>query len=345
MPEGGDSMSPGPFETQTAARREPKAEGAKSLLLELGKRDKVASAFDDISFNLCKKRKDVIMMSADLAHYVDLFKVTDKLPDQYVEVGMAEQNLVGVAAGLAKAGFVPVTTTFGSYASRRCFDQMVICMGTSRNTGICIGFTPGISSPAPIHHQGTEDLGMLRAVPNATVIDTMDVTDFAQALDTACDIPGLVYMRGHRGTTPKLLNPKTFKFELGKTYPLRTGSGVGVISCGHASQWAVEASDILADQGFDHSLLHVPTIKPVNEQEIADYCFAHDQIVTVENHQISTGLGGLVSEIVGNMGRGPRITRVGVPDSWAPGGSIAHIRQHFGLDGPALAKRITAVLQ
>ena len=118
-----------------------------------------------------------------------------------------------------------------------------------------------------------------------------------------------------------------------------------MISCGHASQWAVEASDILADQGFDHSLLHVPTIKPVNEQEVVDFCFAHDQVVTVENHQVSTGLGGLVSEIVCKVGRGPRIARIGVPDSWAPGGSIRHIRQHFGLDGPALARRIEEVMQ
>lgn len=315
------------------------------MLLAREDRERIPSAFDDISFALCKRRDDVIMMSADLSQYVDLYKVTRELPEQYVDVGMAEQNLVGVAAGLAKAGFVPVATTFGSYASRRCFDQMLICMGTSRNTGIVIGFTPGIASPAPIHHQGTEDLGMTRAIPHATVIDAMDVTDLAQALDLACDTPGLVYMRGHRGTTPRMLDPGQFKFELGKTYPLRTGSGVGIISSGHASQWAVEASDLLVERDFDHSLLHVPTIKPVNEREIVDYCFAHDQIVTVENHQISTGLGGLVSEIVGKVGRGPRITRIGVPDRWAPGGSIAHIRRHFGLDAGTLATRVEEVMQ
>ena len=225
------------------------------MLLAQNQRETVSSAFDDISFDLCKRRNNVIMMSADLSQYLDMFRVCKELPEQYVEVGMAEQNLVGVAAGLAKAGFIPVATTFGSYASRRCFDQMVICMGTSKHTGIVMGFTPGITSPAPIHHQGTEDLGMLRAVPFSTVIDPMDVTDLAQALDAVCDQPGLVYMRGHRGTTPRMLDPELFKFEIGKTYPLRTGRGVGVISCGHASQWAVEASDILVEQGFDHSLL------------------------------------------------------------------------------------------
>ena len=313
------------------------------MLLKKEEWKKIPSAFDEISYDLCTRRNNVIMMSADLAHYVDLFKVTKDLPEQYVEVGMAEQNQVGVAAGLAKAGYIPITSTFGSYASRRCFDQMVICMGTSKNTGICLAFTPGITSPAPIHHQGTEDLGMLRAVPHATVIDPMDVTDFAQALDAVCDIPGLVYMRGHRGTAPSLLDPKKFKFELGKTYPLRTGSSIGLIACGHATQWAVEASEVLENQGVNHSLLHVPTIKPVNEQELVDYCFAHNEIVTIENHQISTGLGGLVSEVTSNVGRAPRITRFGVPNCWAPGGSINHIRKHFGLDPEGLAKRIVEV--
>ena len=313
------------------------------MLLVREKRKQVSSAFDDISFNLCSRRKNVVMMSADLSQYVDLYRVCKDLPDQYVEVGMAEQNLVGVAAGFAKSGFVPIATTFGSYASRRCFDQMVICIGTSKFTGIVMGFTPGIASPAPIHHQGTEDLAMLRAVPHATVIDPMDVTDLAQALDLACEIPGLVYMRGHRGTTPQMLDPKQFRFELGKSYPLRTGRGIGIISCGHASQWAVEASDLLCEQGVDHSLLHVPTIKPVNENEISDFCFAHNQIVTVENHQISAGLGGLVSEITTKKGRGPRITRLGVPDCWAPGGSIRFIRKHFGLDPKMLAQRIVEV--
>ncbi len=315
------------------------------MLLDKDKREMVPSAFDDISFDLCKKRDDVIMMSADLSQYVDLYKVTKELPDQYVDVGMAEQNQVGIAAGLAKAGFVPITSTFASYASRRAFDQMVICMGTSKKTGICLGFTPGISSPAPIHHQSTEDLGMTRAIAHATVIDPMEVTDFAQALEAACDRPGLIYMRGHRGTTPKWLDADRFKFEFGKTYPLREGSKVGIISCGHASQWAVEASDILVEDGFDHSLLHVPTLKPVNEDEIIEYCFAHDQIVTVENHQISTGLGGLIAEIVTSVGGGPRITRIGLPNTWAPGGSIKHIRSVFGLDAPSFAARIKEVLQ
>lgn len=301
--------------------------------------------FDEISFDLCSRRKDVVIVSADLSKYTQVVRVKHELPDQHLDVGMAEQNLISVAAGVAKAGFVPVATTFACYATRRAYDQMMICMGTGPRTSIVIGFTPGIANPARIHHQALEDLGMVRAVPDTTVIDPMDVTDFKQALDAVVDLPGLIYMRGHRGVTPRLLDPAKFQFELGKTYRLRHGSGVGIIATGHGTQWALEASDLLEERQISHSLLHVPTIKPVNEDEIAEFCFAHDQVVTIENHNIVTGLGGLVAEIVSNIGRGPRITRLGIQDVWAPGGTLPYIREQLGLDANSLARRIEEVME
>ena len=226
---------------------------------------------------------------------------------------------------------------------------MMICMGTgsgpgtNRETGptnIAVGFTPGIANPARIHHQAAEDLGMVRAIPNATVIDPMDPTDFRAAVNAAVDLPGLIYIRGHRGDTPRLLDPEKFTFELGKTYRLKEGKGIGIIATGHGTQWALEASRLLENQGVDHSLLHVPTLKPVREHEVAAFAFAHTQIVTGENHQIVPGLGSLVAEIVSDIGRGPRITRMGLPNRWAPGGTLSHIRQALGLDAETMARRI-----
>ena len=296
--------------------------------------------FDDISYELCKKRKDVVIMSADLSKYCQIIKVKNELPDQHLDVGMAEQNLISVAAGVAKAGFVPIATTFACYATRRAYDQMMICMGTGPLTSIVIGFTPGIANPARIHHQAAEDLGMIRAIPDTTVIDPMDATEFQQALNVAVDTPGLVYLRGHRGNTPRLLDEAKYKFALGKTYELIKGEEIGIVATGHATQWALEASDLLTQKGVSHSLLHVPTIKPVNEQEIADFCFAHKAVVTVENHQIVTGLGSLVSEIICDRGGGPKMTRIGVPNQWAPGGTLPYIREQLGLDAISLANRI-----
>jgi len=305
--------------------------------------------FDDISFDLCKRRKDVIIMSADLSKYCQVVRVKNELPEQHLDVGMAEQNLLSVAAGVAKGGYIPIATCFACYITRRAYDQMMICMGTGSGTGtnqmvgptnIAIGFTPGIANPARIHHQAAEDLGMVRAIPNANVIDPMDPTDFRAAVNAAVDLPGLTYIRGHRGDTPRLLDPKKFKFELGKTYRLKEGKGIGIIATGHGTQWALEASALLAHRGVDHSILHVPTIKPVNEKEISDFAFAHNQVVTVENHQIVTGLGSLVAEIISDIGGGPRITRLGLPNRWAPGGSIGYIRQSLHLDAQSLANQI-----
>lgn len=300
--------------------------------------------FDAISYELCARQKDVVIMSADLSKYCQVVRVKNELPDQHLDVGMAEQNLLSVAAGVAKGGYIPVATCFACYISRRAYDQMLICLGTSPNTSIAVGFTPGIANPARIHHQAAEDLGMVRAIPNATVIDPMDPTDFRAALDAAVDLPGLTYIRGHRGDTPRLLDPAKFVFELGKTYRLKAGANIGIIATGHGTQWALEASDILNARGVDHSLLHVPTIKPVNDAEIADFAFAHKQIVTVENHQIVTGLGSLVGEIICDLGGGPRVTRLGLPNQWAPGGTMPYIRKSLGLDAETLADRIAGTM-
>lgn len=300
----------------------------------------VVAPFDDVTIELCKSNPDVMIMTADLQPYVDIFRVPKERPKQFLDVGMAEQNLLSIGAGISKAGFIPIATTFACYASRRAFDQMVICMGTGPRTCVVIGFTPGITSPARIHHQSTEDLAMTRAVPHATVIDPVDATEFTQAVRASVTQPGLVYMRGLRGTVSRLLDPEKYVFEIGKTYRLQDGSGPGIIATGAGTEWALEASRLLERVGIDHALLHVPTLKPARHEEIWRFCQGRSRVFTIENHNIVGGLGGLVAEILADHGDGPRLTRLGVPDHWAPGGSLAYIRKSLGLDAESLAQQI-----
>lgn len=300
----------------------------------------VVAPFDDVTFELCEANPDVMIMTADLQPYVDIFRVPKERPRQFLDVGMAEQNLLSVGAGIAKAGFIPIATTFACYASRRAFDQMVICMGTGPRTCVVVGFTPGITSPARIHHQSTEDLAMTRAVPNATVIDPVDATEFSQVIRAAVKQPGLVYTRGLRGTVPRLLDPEKYVFEIGKTYRLREGRGPGIVATGAGTEWAIEASRLLAQAGVDHALLHVPTVKPTRHEEIWKFCQDRRRVISIENHNIVGGLGGLVAEIMAERGGGPKLTRLGVPDHWAPGGSLPYIRNSLGLDAYSLARRI-----
>ena len=296
------------------------------------------SPFDAISEGICERNSDVMFMTADLGRPVNLIAVPKRFPDQYLDVGMAEQNLLSVGAGISKAGYVPVATTFACYASRRAFDQMLNCMGTGPRTCVVVGFTPGITSPARIHHQSTEDLAMTRAIPNATVIDPADATEFGQAMNAAVERSGLVYMRGLRGKVAKLFDPETYTFEIGKTYRLKDGGGVGIISTGSATQWVLEASSLLEKAGVEHGVLHVPTLKPARHEDIWEFCRDRKNIFTVENHNIVGGLGGLVAEVMADNGGGPRLKRLGVPDQWAPGGSLGYIRKQLGLDAEALMK-------
>lgn len=299
----------------------------------------MTAPFDSVSMEICERRPDAIFMTADLQPYVDLHRVPVEKPKQFLDVGMAEQNLFSVGAGLSKAGFVPVATTFACYASRRAFDQMVICMGTGPRTCVAIGFTPGIVNPARIHHQATEDLAMTRAVPNATVIDPADAVEFQQAVSAAVDRPGLVYMRGHRGEVPHLFDAAKYRFEIGKTYLLKQGGGPGIVATGSATQWALEASELLAQAGVEHGLLHVPTLKPARTEEIWEFCRGRNSVFTLENHQITGGLGSLVAEVLAEHAEGPQLTRLGVPNRWAPGGTLAYIRAQLSLDAESLAKR------
>lgn len=300
----------------------------------------VVAPFDDVSIELCTSNPDVMIMTADLQPYVDIFRVPKERPKQFLDVGMAEQNLLSIGAGISKAGFIPIATTFACYASRRAFDQMVICMGTGPKTCVVIGFTPGITSPARIHHQSTEDLAMTRAVPHATVIDPVDATEFTQAVRASVMQPGLVYMRGLRGTVSRLLDPEKYAFEIGKTYLLKGGSGPGIIATGAGTEWALEASRLLEQAGIDHALLHAPTLKPARHEEIWRFCRDRSRVFTIENHNIVGGLGGLVAEVMADQGSGPKLTRLGVPDHWAPGGSLAYIRKSLGLDAESLARQI-----
>lgn len=299
---------------------------------------RVDAPFDAAIVDLCRRRSDVIVLTADLSKGTDLMRLPRELPNQFVQVGMAEQNLMGVAGGLAKAGFVPVATSFAVYATRRAYDAMVICMGTGPSRGVVVGFTPGITNPNRVHHQAIEDLSMMRAVPNACVIDPADATEFIAALNAVIDHPTLVYLRGHRRQTLRLFPEEGFRFEIGAVRPLRESPGIALISTGHGTQWAYEASQILDRRGVEHAHLHVPTLKPIDSAAIRTFCAGRQTVVTVENHSIVGGLGTLVCEALAEVGMAVCVRRIGVPDTWAPGGSVDHIRRQLGLDAESIAK-------
>jgi transketolase len=279
----------------------------------------------------------VVVLSADLAKYTDVMPFADAYPDRFIQVGMAEQNLMGIAGGLAKTGLLPIAVTYGVFATRRAYDQVAMALATGPTRGIVAAFLPGITTPFRATHQAIDDLALMRALPGMTVIDPADATELAATLHAAVAHDGPVYIRGQRGSVVQVFEPTGFQFTIGAPRLVRDGGDVGLVATGLGTQWALEAADVLAARGVDASLLHVPTLKPLDGEDVAGFCARFDVVTTVENHSTIGGLAAAIAAVVTETGLGTRIVRLGVPDRWAEAGSLPYIRARLGLDAEAIA--------
>ncbi len=295
---------------------------------------------------LGSERPDIVVLSADLSKYTDVLPFAETFPDRFIQVGMAEQNMMGIAGGLAKSGFTPIAVTYGVFATRRAGEQIQMALSTGPgNTAVVVAFLPGISTPFTATHQATDDLAIMRNVPGMTVIDPADATDMACSIRAAVDVPGPVYLRGLRGMVKQIIDPTHYSFEIGKAYELRSGSRIGLIGTGLGTQWALEASDLLARKGLDAAVLHVPTIKPLDVEAIAEFASRFPAIATVENHGVIGALGSAVSEVLAERGMATVLQRLGVRDEWADAGPLDYIRARLDLDPEGLARAISDVIR
>jgi transketolase len=301
-----------------------------------------AAPFADALVALGHSRDDVVVLSADLSKYTDLIPFATAFPDRFVQVGMAEQNMMGIAGGLAKRGFLPIAVTYGVFASRRAYDQVAMALATGPSHAIVVGFLPGITTPFRATHQAIDDLAIMRALPGMTVIDPADATELNAALHAAAAYTGPVYLRGLRGQVAQLFPPDEFTFEIGRARVLRDGSDAGIISTGLATQWVLEATQDLAARGVSARLLHVPTLKPADRLAIATFCADFAMVTTVENHSVVGGLASVVAESLAAVGAAAKIRALGVPDRWAEAGSLDYIRRALCLDADSIAAIVDA---
>jgi len=285
-------------------------------------------------------RGELVVLSADLSRYTDVLPFAEAHPDRFFQLGMAEANMMGVAGGLAKAGFLPVPVTYGVFATRRAYDQVAMALCTGPSRAVIVAFLPGITTPFRATHQAIDDLALMRALPGMTVIDPMDATELAAAFGSALEHDRTVYLRGLRGEVQRLMDPERYTFEIGAVAQLREGADIGLISTGIGSGWALDAAAELAAGGIEAGVLHVPTLKPVDADALAEWCAGRSVVVTVENHTTIGGLGSLAAEVIAERRIRSRLVRLGVPDRWAPAGSVEYVRSQLGLDAPTMAARL-----
>jgi transketolase len=289
-------------------------------------------------------RADVVGLTADLAKYTDVLPFAEAFPARFFNVGMAEQNMIAMAAGLAKTGLVPYCTTYGVFATRRAYDFVAIACAHSRLKVRIFAGLPGLTTSYGGTHQAIEDLALMRAVPGLTVIDPCDATEMTQLVPAIVDVDGPVYVRLVRGTVPVVLDPARYRFEVGKARRLREGRDVGIVSTGFMTDRALQAAERLAALGIDAAVLHASTLKPFDAEAVVELAGSVTRLVTIENHVVSGGLGTAVAEtLVDHRVRQP-LTRLGLPDQWLECGSVASLQDKYGLTVDRLTEAIRGLI-
>jgi len=292
---------------------------------------------------LAEQRDEIICLGADLTRQTETDLFRDQLADRFINVGMAEANMVGIAGGLARAGHTVFVNTFGVFATRRCFDQLAMAVAYPNLSVVIAGFMPGLSSPGGPSHQAIEDMALMRALPNMAVLDLADASEIRQAVTIAADRKGPVYLRLKRGEIPQVFGDD-HQLEFGKANILAEGSDVTIVASGMMVPTALVAASILEQHGLSVGVVNSPSIKPLDSDTILKAARGSRLVLTAENHSIIGGLGSAVAESLAEAGLAVRLRRIGIADRFAESGSREHLFAKYDLDIAAILRGVWAGL-
>ena len=298
----------------------------------------------DTLVSLGSTNPNVLVLDADLANSTKADKFAKMYPERFLQMGIAEQNFVGVAVGLASVGFVPWLSTFAVFFTHRAIDPIRMSAAqTHANIKIGAAYAGILTGFTGKTHQDVQDLAIMRAMPEMIVIAPVDSVECEAAIRWATDHNGPVYLRLARDVCPDVFDPG-YEFVLGRTIQLKEGKDVLLVSTGPQSYRCTEAADLLAKDGILAGVLHVPSIKPINTDELIKACEGSNVVVTVEEHSIYGGLGGLVAEILSESS--PRkVVRVGIEDRWGESAPNDFLLDLFHLSPTRLSERIKELLR
>lgn len=290
------------------------------------------------------KEHEFYVLSADLADSVKVEYFRKEFPERYIECGIAEANMMGVAAGIAATGIPAVASSYAMFTAGRAYEQirnsiaypnLHVVIGAS-HSGVSVG-EDGAS------HQCCEDIALMRVIPNMTVLSPCDAVEAAAATRAALlDCTGPVYLRLSRPNTPAV-NGEDYKFELGKGVVLADGKDITIVATGLMVAKAMAARELLKEKGIDAAVINIHTVKPIDAALIAEYAKKTGNIVTVEEHSIIGGLGSAVAEVL--CENAPcKLTRVGINDTFGVSGSSDAVLEYFGLTPEGIADKVEKAL-
>jgi transketolase len=281
---------------------------------------------------------DILCLSADLTSSCEIDGFRDRHPDQFLSLGMAEQNMMSFAGGLALAGFRPFIHTFGVFMYRRPYDQLMASIAYPRRKVRLMGFLPGVTTPGGMTHQSIEDISVMRSIPNMTILEAGDATEVESICAAADSIDGPVWCRVLRGAVPRLFDTP---IKVGEMRELSLGEDILIVTSGICTEEALRARAAFAKIGLSIRHLHLHTIKPFDATALRDHIASvRYGVITLENHVTEGGVGSLVAETIADAGLGKRLVRLGLKDTYAHGGSRPYLMRYYGLDALALVQGV-----
>ncbi len=299
--------------------------------------------FGDTLVSLAGTNQNVVVLDADLANSTKADKFAKAYPDRFLQMGIAEQNFVGVAVGLASVGFVPWLSTFTIFFTHRAIDPIrMLVAQTKANVKLGAAYAGLLTGLTGKTHQDVEDIAIMRAMPDMTVLAPADAIEGEAIIRWATEYQGPVYLRLARDASANVFD-ESYRFVPGKTISLREGSDVLLISTGPQSVRCLQAAEALQGQGISAGVLHVPSIKPVNKEEIVSASEKVKLVITVEEHSIYGGLGGMVAEILSEASP-RRVVRFGIEDRWGESAPNDYLLDLFEMSPARLSERIKKVV-
>lgn len=283
---------------------------------------------------LAEKNDKIVGLTADLEKTTAIKFFADKFPDRFYNVGIAEQNMFGIAAGLAKAGFIPFASTMAVFACLRAGEQLRTDIAYQNLPVKIIATHAGISfGHAGTTHHCTEDFAVLRAIPNMTVICPADGIETSKAVQACVDVPGPVYVRIGRGFEPPCYESDDYAYEIGKAITMRDGTDLTIICCGIAVLQAINAAKTLQEMdGLSVRVINMHTIKPIDREAIMRAVEDTRRILTIEEHNVLGGLGDAVGSVIAESGKGCVFRKHGLQDTFAVIGYAEDLYAHYQLD-------------
>lgn len=283
--------------------------------------------------------ENVVALCADLTESTQMHLFREAFPERFIEVGIAEQNLVTVASGLARAGKIPFTSSYAAFSPGRNWEQIRTTAALNNQPVKIVGSHAGVSvGPDGATHQMLEDIALMRVLPNMVVVAPGDSIEAEKATKAIAENGKPSYIRLAREKTP-IFSIEASPFEIGKAYVVREGADVSLFGTGTMTYQLLVAAKILEERGIDAEVVHVPTIKPLDQETLLESVRKTGRVVTAEEAQAAAGFGGLVAELLGEKLPAP-LKRIGVQDRFGESGAPNELIDHFGLSGAKMAETI-----